>query len=186
MVLMGDGGPEERHDAVTEKLVDRALVAVHLGQHEVEGSAHQAVDFLRVDPLGQRSEPRDIYEEDRDLLALAFERGLRREDAFGEVPGGVGLGAGEARLSGLLERCCTLAAELVLRRVTCSARRADGGERRRTLAAELHPGRILGLAPRTGHAALRCCTLPAEAISDRAMPRSVGHHSHSRGSDRSF
>src|SRR3989440_7327101 len=55
MVLMGDGGPEERHDAVTEKLVDRALVAVHLGQHEVEGSAHQAVDFLRVDTLGQRS-----------------------------------------------------------------------------------------------------------------------------------
>src|SRR3989454_9669589 len=59
MVLMGDGGPEERHDAVTEKLVDRALVAVHLGQHEVEGSAHQAVDVLRVDTLGQRREPRD-------------------------------------------------------------------------------------------------------------------------------
>ena len=46
VVLMGDGGAEKRHDAVAEELVDRALVAVHLGQHQVEGAAHEPVDFL--------------------------------------------------------------------------------------------------------------------------------------------
>src|SRR2546430_2621370 len=100
MVLMGDGGPEERHDAVTEKLVDRALVAVHLGQHEVEGSAHQAVDFLRVDTLGQRSEARDGPKKHRDLLTPALQCGPRGEDLLDEVLWGVGLGGGEACLPG--------------------------------------------------------------------------------------
>src|SRR5215469_2038184 len=62
----------------------------------------------------------------RDLLALAFESRLRIEDAFGKVLRGVGLGCGEARLSGRVERCCTLAAE------PC-------------------PRGILGLAPETRH-----------------------------------
>jgi len=57
VILMGDGGAEQRHDAVTEKLVDRALVAVHLAQHQVEGAAHEPVDFLGVETLGQRGEP---------------------------------------------------------------------------------------------------------------------------------
>jgi hypothetical protein len=56
VVLMGDGGTEQRHDAVAQELVDRALVAVHLGQHEVEGPAHEPVDFLGVETLGQRGE----------------------------------------------------------------------------------------------------------------------------------
>src|SRR2546428_457561 len=100
MVLMCDGRPEERHDAVTEKLVDRAFVAVHLGQHEVEGSAHQAVDFLRVDTLGQRSEPRDVHKKHRDLLTLALQCGPRGEDLLDEVLWSVGLGGGEACLPG--------------------------------------------------------------------------------------
>jgi hypothetical protein len=33
--------------------------------------------------------PLEIREEDRDLLALAFERGLRGQDLLGEVLGGV-------------------------------------------------------------------------------------------------
>ena len=49
---------------------------------------------------------------------------------------GVGLGRGEARLSRLAERCCTLTTELVLGRVTGSARRAKGGKWRGTLTAD--------------------------------------------------
>src|SRR2546428_13480865 len=66
--------------------------------------------------------------------------------------GGVGVGSDEARLSGLVERCGALAAELVLGRVTRSARRTGGGERRGALAAESCSGGILGLAPGTLHA----------------------------------
>jgi hypothetical protein len=43
VVLVGDRRTEQRHDAVTEELVHRALVPVHLGQHEVEGPAHEAM-----------------------------------------------------------------------------------------------------------------------------------------------
>src|SRR5205807_1297104 len=61
--------------------------------------------------------------------------------------------AAEARLCGLVERCRTLAAEFVLRRVICAGRRADGDTRRRgALPAEFRSGRILGLAPGTLHA----------------------------------
>ena len=95
VVLVGDGGAEERHDAVAEELVDRALVAVHLGQHEVEGAAHEPVHLLGVEALGQRGEPRDVHEEHGHLLALALERAARREDLLGQVLGRVGLGRGE-------------------------------------------------------------------------------------------
>ena len=49
VVLVRDGRAEQRHDAVAEELVDRALVAVHLGQHEIEGAAHEPVDFLGIE-----------------------------------------------------------------------------------------------------------------------------------------
>ena len=52
VVLVRDGRPEERHDAIPEELVDRALEAVHLGQHQIEGSAHEPVNFLGVEAGG--------------------------------------------------------------------------------------------------------------------------------------
>ena len=36
MILVGERGAEERHEAVAEELVDRALVAVDLGQGGLE------------------------------------------------------------------------------------------------------------------------------------------------------
>ena len=85
VVLVGDGRPEERHDAVTEELVDRALVAVHLGQHEIEGPAHEPMDFLGVEAGREGREPGDVHEEHRHLLALALERAGGGEDLLGQV-----------------------------------------------------------------------------------------------------
>ena len=51
VVLVGDGRAEQRHDPVAEELVDGALVAVHLGEHQLEGAGHQAVDVLGIEAL---------------------------------------------------------------------------------------------------------------------------------------
>ena len=100
VILVRDGRAEEGHDAVAEELVDRALVAVDLVQHQLEGPGHEAVDVLGVEPLGERGEPRDVGEEDRDLLALALQGAPRGEDLLGQVLGRVRLGRCTAFVSG--------------------------------------------------------------------------------------
>ena len=95
VVLVRDGRAEQRHDAVAQKLIDGALVLVHLGQHELEGPAHEAVNFLRIQALGERRESRHVHEQHRHLLALALERARAGEDLVGEVLGGVRAGRGE-------------------------------------------------------------------------------------------
>jgi len=91
VVLMGDRGPEERHDPIPKELIHRPLVAVDLGQHHLEGPAHEAMDVFRVEALGEGGEPGDVHEEHRDLLALPFEGAVRGQDLFREVFGGIGL-----------------------------------------------------------------------------------------------
>ena len=49
MVLMGNRGAEERHDAVAQELVDRPFVAVHLTQHQLKGPVHELVDVFGVE-----------------------------------------------------------------------------------------------------------------------------------------
>src|SRR5262245_50548753 len=84
----------------------------------------------------------EVGEEHRDLFALALEGRLGGEDLLGEVLGSIGVWRGETRLSGLVKRRCTLSAEFVRRRVTGSARWADGGKRCGALAAESCSGAI--------------------------------------------
>lgn len=38
MVVVGDGHAEQRHDPVADELIDRAIVAMHLGEHETLSS----------------------------------------------------------------------------------------------------------------------------------------------------
>jgi hypothetical protein len=85
MILVGDRRAEQRHDPIAEELVHGAIVAVHLGQHQFKGAIHQAMDFFGVESFGERSEARDVHEEHRDLLALAFESTAGGEDFLGEV-----------------------------------------------------------------------------------------------------
>jgi len=85
VVLVRHRGAEQRHDPVTEELVDRPLVAMHLGEHQLERSPHEPVDVLGIEPLGDGGEAGHVNEEDGDLLPLAFEGGLGSQDLLGEV-----------------------------------------------------------------------------------------------------
>ena len=91
MILVRDRSTEQRHDAVTKELVHGALVAVDLGEHQLEDPGHEAMDFFGIQPLGQRRETRDVDEQDGDLLPLPFKGALGGEDLLGEVLGSVRL-----------------------------------------------------------------------------------------------
>ena len=78
VVFVRDRGTEQRHDAVTAVLVDRALEAVNAFGQDLEEAIHDAVPLLGVELGGQFRRSPDVGEQDRHLLALAFEGGLRR------------------------------------------------------------------------------------------------------------
>ncbi len=124
---MGDGRPEERHDAVAGVLVDRALEAVHAVRQDLEEAVEDPVPLLGVDLLGQLHRALDVGEEHRHLLALALQGGLGLEDLVGQVLRGVvaGLALGGGRLA--------------------------GGNRRAALEAEAGSGGKLGVAARAAH-----------------------------------
>ncbi len=86
VVLVGDRRAEERHEPVAEELVDRAFVAMHLGERGLEEAAEEDVHALGAEPLGQRGRADHVAEEHGDRLALALERAAGGEDLLGEVP----------------------------------------------------------------------------------------------------
>src|SRR3989441_4442855 len=99
VILVGDRGAEERHDAVAGVLVDGPLVAVDTVREDPEEAIEEAMPFLGIDALGELHRAREIGEEDGDRLALAFEGALPGEDLLDEVARCVGarLGAGRRR-----------------------------------------------------------------------------------------
>jgi hypothetical protein len=82
---------EERHDPVAHDLVDGALVAMDRFHHVFEDGVEELPRLLRVAVSQQLHRALHVGEENRDLLALALERGLRREDPLGEMLGRVGV-----------------------------------------------------------------------------------------------
>ena len=91
VVLVGERRSEERHDPIAHHLVDRALVAVDGLHHPFEDRVEELPGLLGVPVREQLHRALEVGEEHGDLLALAFEGGLRGEDLLGEVLGGVGL-----------------------------------------------------------------------------------------------
>jgi hypothetical protein len=150
VVLVGERRAEQRHDAVAHDLVHRALEPVHRLHHVLEYRVEQLPPLLGVAVGEQLHRALEVGDEDGDLLALTFERGLGRQDALGEVLRGVGLGGGEAAGWGAaLERRTAFPAELLARGIRVAAARADGREPRATLAAELLGTRVVVLAAGT-------------------------------------
>src|SRR5262249_28039444 len=104
MILMSQGSAEESHDAVTQELVHGALIAMNLGEQQLEDPRHETMDHLRIELLGQRCETRHVDEQDGDLLPLSFEGALGSKDPLGEVLGSVRSRRTEAWLTGSRSR----------------------------------------------------------------------------------
>ncbi len=157
VVLVGHRRAEEGHDPVAHHLVHRALVPVDGLHHPLEDGVEELPRLLGV-PVGEQlHRALEVGEQDGDLLALAFESGLRGEDLLGEVLGGVGLGRSEAggrlgrlRRSGR-ERSPATVAELAAGRHLGATGSADSGKRCAALSAESCAVAVSGLAPRTRH-----------------------------------
>ncbi len=66
VVLVGRGGPEQGDDGVADDLVDSAPEGVDVLHEVLEAPVDQVLHLLRVTGLGQRGEPHQVREQDRD------------------------------------------------------------------------------------------------------------------------
>lgn len=102
MVLVGQWGAEEGHDAVPGELIYGAFVAVDFVHEYLEAAFHDLVDFLRVQLLGDRGVAGNVGKEDRHQLALAFQGFAGAEYLLRQELGRVRLGFGVVDGSGWL------------------------------------------------------------------------------------
>jgi hypothetical protein len=89
MVFMGNGRAEEGHNPIPHHLVDGALVAVHGLDHALQDRVQQLARLLGIAISQQLHRPLQVREQHRDLLAFAFQGGLRGQDLLGQVARGV-------------------------------------------------------------------------------------------------
>ena len=152
VVLVGDGRPEKRHDAVAHHLVHGAVVVMDGVHHQLRTGSRSLRASSGSRSASNSIDPFEVGEEHRDLLAFPFQRRFRRQDAFGEMLRRVLLrrstfrgrrSSGQAR--------ATFATELLAGRVASAALRAQESETTSALAAELHLGRVVVPALRAGH-----------------------------------
>ena len=83
MVLVGQGGAEERHDPIAHDLVDGALVAMHRLHHALEDRVQELARLLRVPIAEQFEGALDVGKQHRHLLALPLEGVAGCEDLLG-------------------------------------------------------------------------------------------------------
>jgi hypothetical protein len=85
VVFVGQRRAEQRHEAVTQELVDRAFDPVHLGHGQREERVERVVHGLGTDLLRQFGRVGEVAEQHRDLLAFAFQCRARGQDLLGQV-----------------------------------------------------------------------------------------------------
>jgi hypothetical protein len=90
MILMGDWGPEQGHDAIAHDLVHGPLVAMHRRHHAFEYRVENLAGLLGVTIRQQLQRALQVRKENRDLLALAFQGCTGHEDLLGEIGGRIG------------------------------------------------------------------------------------------------
>ena len=73
VVLMGQGRPEQGHNAVPHDLIDRALIAMHRRHHAFQDGIEELPGLFRVAVGQQFHGAFEVGKQHRDLLALAFE-----------------------------------------------------------------------------------------------------------------
>ena len=92
VVFVGNGGAKERHNAIAEHLIDRALEAVDRVHHHVDGRIEELLGGFGIKATDEFGGVLEIGKEHRDLLALAFQRATGGEDLLRQIGRGVGEG----------------------------------------------------------------------------------------------
>jgi hypothetical protein len=131
MVLVGDGRPEQSHDAVAHHLVDGPFVAMDGLHHPLEDRIEELACLLGI-AIGQElHRALEVCKQDGHLLALPFQRASGGEDLLGEVLRRVDPWGMELRLrqgAGREEGPAASPTELLTPLVLKTARRARRGE----------------------------------------------------------
>jgi hypothetical protein len=154
MIFVGEGGAEERHDAIAHDLVDDALVLMNRLDHALEDRIDEISRFLGIAVREHLHRSFQVGEEDRDLLALSFKRGPRAEDSLGEVRGCVDIWRAEPhrRTGGLADWLSAFGAELRGSGQLVVASHAVAAQPRGALRTTPRAGGIFVLTMRTPHA----------------------------------
>jgi hypothetical protein len=92
VVLVGERRAEQGHDPVAHDLVHGALVAVDRLHHLLQDGIENPARLFRIAVGEQLHRALEVSEEHGDLLPLALEGTLGREDLLGKVLRSVGLG----------------------------------------------------------------------------------------------
>ena len=149
VVFLRHRGAEQRHEPIAGKLRRGSSIAVHLGKARGQKRAYKVAHRLGPEPLGERSRTDDVAKQHCDLFHFAGKRNPGRCGGFGyELPARNGF-----LQTRPVQRHAALAAKPVFGRIARAARRTRDAQRRTTVSAELHPGEIVGAAPRAPHAA---------------------------------
>ena len=72
MILVGEGRPEQRHNAIAHHLVDGAFIAMHGLHHAFQHRIKELAGLLGIAIGQQFHRPFEVSKQDRDQLALAF------------------------------------------------------------------------------------------------------------------
>ena len=92
MIVMRDRRAKQGHNAITHDLVHGPFIAVHGRHHVLEHRVEELARLLRVAVGQQLHRAFEVGKQDRDLLALAFQRATGREDFLREIGWGVAKG----------------------------------------------------------------------------------------------
>ena len=95
MVLMRQGCPKERHDAIAHHLVDRTLIPMHGRHHPLQHGIEEAPGLFGIALRQEFHGALEIGKQHGDLLALAFEVAVGSQDFLSQVPGGICFRNGE-------------------------------------------------------------------------------------------
>ena len=90
MVLVGNGGAKQGHNAIAEHLVDGALEAVHGVHHALDRRIEELLGGFGIEVPDEFRRVLEVGKEHRDLLAFAFQGTAGGQDLLGEIGGRVG------------------------------------------------------------------------------------------------
>ena len=85
MVLMRNGRPKQRHNAIAHDLVDRPLIAMHRCHHPFQHRIEELPGLLRVAVGQQFHRALQVGKQHGDLLALAFQGTAGGEDLLRQI-----------------------------------------------------------------------------------------------------